>query len=104
MSAVGPPGTWETPSSPSRARRYRRAKSQSKRSGKGDGESERPIVPTKQGQPPERPCGGKGAPSHGIVWRKDDGDIVLRNSLNETRTDSEAGETDAGRGADHARA
>jgi len=41
------------------------------------------------------PRGGKGAPGCGTIGGKDDGDIELRNRLNKTATDSEAGERDA---------
>ncbi len=47
------------------------------------------------------PRGGKGAPGRGTIEGKDDGDTELRNRLNETATDSEAGERDAGGGAKH---
>ena len=34
-------------------------------------ESEHPIVPMKQGQQTERPCGGKGVPGYGTVGGND---------------------------------
>src|SRR4029077_13941384 len=50
--------------------RYRWAKvSQARR--EGGRESERPIVPTKPGNQPEGPGGGKGAPGHDTVGGKD---------------------------------
>ena len=42
------------------------------------------IVPVKQGQPPERPCGGTEVSGHGTVGGNDGGDIELQNYLNET--------------------
>jgi hypothetical protein len=49
---------------------YRRAKA-TKRGGTGDGESERPILPSKRGNRPEGPRGGKGAPGHETVGGTD---------------------------------
>ena len=54
--------------------------------------SERFIVPGKRGNPPEEPRGGRGAPGQRTVEGKEGGDAKLRNRLNETATDSEAGE------------
>ena len=42
------------------------------------------MVPMKQGQPPERPCGGTEVPGHGTVGGNDDGESELHNHLNET--------------------
>jgi len=55
----------------------------------GAGKSECLVVPAKRGSRPEGPRGGKGAPGHGTVGGKDDGDIGLRTHLHETRADSE---------------
>ena len=49
---------------------YRPAKA-TKRGGMGDGESERLILPTKRGNHPKGPCGGKGAPGHETVGGTD---------------------------------
>ena len=74
------------PQEPGRSRRLRRIgggtakQRKTERRGTGGGKSEHLIVPLKQGQPPERPCGGKEVPSHGIVWRKDDGDTSCWSS------------------------
>jgi hypothetical protein len=57
--------------------------SASERSG-GSRKSERLVIPVKRGNPPEGPRGGKGAPDHGTVGGKDEGDIELYNRLNET--------------------
>jgi len=65
-------------------RRYRRAKGQPTRGGKNVRESEHAIVPMKQGQLTERPCGGKGVPGHGTVGGNDERDIELEKHLNET--------------------
>jgi hypothetical protein len=65
-------------------RRYRQAKGRPERSGMGVRESEHPIVPRKQGQPPERPCGGTEVPGHGTVGGNDGGEFELQNCLNET--------------------
>ena len=40
----------------------------------GDGESERPILPTTRGNRPEGPRRGKGTPGHETAGGKDDGD------------------------------
>jgi len=58
-------------------RRYCIAKGQPTRGGKAVGESEHPIVPMKQGQLTERPCGGKEVPGHGTVGGNDERDIGL---------------------------
>lgn len=65
-------------------RRYRVAEGQPMRGGTGVRESEHPIVPMKQGQQTERPCGGKGVPGHGTVGGNDERDIGLYKHLNET--------------------
>src|SRR5262249_55521099 len=51
---------------------YRPAKA-TKRGGTGDGESERLIVPSKRGNRPAGPRGGKGAPGHETVRGTDGG-------------------------------
>ena len=57
----GPPGTWETSSSPTaELRRYRQAK-ETKRGETGGEESDRLVVPTKLGNRLAGPSGGKGA-------------------------------------------
>lgn len=58
-------------------RRYCVAKGRPTRGGKGVRESEHPIVPMKQGQQTERPCGGKGVPGYGTVGGNDERDIGL---------------------------
>jgi hypothetical protein len=65
-------------------RRYRVAKGQPTRGWKNVRESEHPIVPMKQGQLTERPCGGKGVPGNGTVGGNDERDIGLCKHLNET--------------------
>jgi len=65
-------------------RRYCVAKGRPTRGGKAVRESEHPIVPMKQGQLTERPCGGKGVPGHGTVGGNDERDIELEKHLNET--------------------
>ena len=52
---------------------YRQAKA-TKRGGMGDGESERLVLPSKRGNHPEGPRGGKGAPGHETAGGKDAGD------------------------------
>jgi hypothetical protein len=54
------------------------------RGGTGVRESEHPIVPMKQGQQAERPCGGTEVPCHGTVGGNDERDIGLCKHLNET--------------------
>ena len=49
---------------------YRWAKA-TKRGGMGDGESERLILPSKRGNRPKGPRGGKGAPGHETAGGKD---------------------------------
>jgi hypothetical protein len=57
----GPPGTWETSSSPTaELRRHRQAK-ETKRGEMGGEESDRLVVPTKLGNRLVGPSGGKGA-------------------------------------------
>ena len=63
--------------------RYRRARGRPERSGMGVRESEYLIVPMKQGQPPERPCGGTEVPGHGTVGGNYGGETELRNRINE---------------------
>src|SRR6188768_577800 len=53
------------------------------------------MVPTKRGQLPERPRGGKELPGHGTVGGNDGRDTDPRNHLNENRTDSNTGKADA---------
>jgi hypothetical protein len=47
-------------------------------------ESEHLMVPRKQGQPPERPCGGTGVLGHGTVGGNYGGETELHNRINET--------------------
>jgi hypothetical protein len=68
---------------PKAQRRYREAK-ETKQRGKGGRKSECFVLPMRQGNRPEGPCGGKGAPGHGHVRGKDGGDIALHNRINET--------------------
>src|ERR1700730_2158762 len=60
-------------------------------------------TPTKQGNQPEGPCGGKRAPEHGNVRGKYGGGIELPKRINETRADSKTGARDAAGGIDDAR-
>ena len=79
--------------------RYRQAKA-TKRGGTSDEESERPVVPRSGGTDPRDPAEGRGcrrAAEYGTAGGNDDGDTELRNHLNETRADSEAGEAVARR-------
>ena len=50
------------------------------------------VVPMKRGNAASGPRGGKGAPEHGTEGGKDGGDTEPYNRLNETPTDSDAGE------------
>lgn len=114
------PGTWEIPSSPPKKEPARAPADQRSRLAAGDapqrrersegahrrygsakatelgrmggGKSESSIVPTKPGNRPEGPGGGKGAPGHGTEGGTDVGIAESREHLNATSTDSKAGE------------
>src|SRR5438094_9387069 len=53
----------------------------------------------KRGNRPKGPRGGKGLPGTRTEGGNDDGDTKLREHLNETRSDSDSGEAEAGDGA-----
>ena len=85
---------------PGRSRRLRpwRAvptREETKRDGTAAEKSELFIVPTKWGNRPAGPCGGKGEPGCGTVGGKDGEDTKPHNCLNKTGTDSDAGEASA---------
>src|SRR5436190_5530864 len=88
LAGVGPNGRDEH----RRTGWYRQAK-ETKCGGKDGRTSERLIVPWKQGNGnPAGPWGGKGTLSHGPVGRKHGECIGTRSRVNETTTDSGAGE------------
>ena len=119
MCTGGPPGTWEalpfppenvvgeattqiTPAQgggadlPGRDEQpstgwYRQAKA-TKRGGRKGRDSEQPVVAEKAGNQPVGPAGAKGLPEHGVVGGKGHGNAESRFGLNETTTDSRAGE------------
>jgi len=70
--------------------RYRQAK-ETKRGGRGGGESERRIVPWKRGNRPEGPRGGKEAPGHEAAGGIDARDTEPCYHLNRTTADSGQG-------------
>src|SRR3982751_3456310 len=78
------PGRWEQTG---RTRRYRQAKATKRGETDGRG-SERPIVPTRRGNPTEGPRGGKGAPFQGTVGGEHVGCPETRVRVNATTTDS----------------
>ena len=121
----GPPGTWETPSSPSwiqpvgeperpkplarhgsvLADRGSKGRGTGGTAGRGneptgtdDGESERPIVPTKPGNRPEGTRWREGVAGTRSRQGERCREIQLRERLNETVSDSGSGEEDAGDG------
>src|SRR3954463_4677008 len=63
-------------------------------------ESECAIVPTKAGNRPMGPDGGKGTPRFGTAGGKDDRNIEFGRHLNETTADSDAGAAITGHGVD----
>jgi hypothetical protein len=69
---------------------YRRAK-ETKRGGRGGGESERRIVPWKRGNRPEGPRRGKEAPGHETAGGTDARDTEPCYHLNRTTADSGQG-------------
>ena len=84
-------GALAVPGSEGRARaRYRQAK-ETKCGGTDGQETEHAVVPTKRGNSPRGPRGGKGVPGHGTGGGKDDGDTEPRDHLNATPPDSRSG-------------